>query len=77
MPTNVSVKNVPDGVIEKLRTRAKHHHRSLQGELMVILEEAADTKAVSVDEAESNLKSLGFKTGDESVRWVRELRNAR
>lgn len=77
MPTNVSVKNVPDNVIEKLRQRAKRHHRSLQGELMTILEEAAATGLLSIDEAEMRLDALGFKTGDDSTRWVRELRNAR
>lgn len=77
MPTNVSMKNVPDDVIEKLRKRAKRHHRSLQGELMVILEEATDNTLLSLDEAETRLNALGLKTGDESVRWVRELRSAR
>ncbi|MAF46708.1 MAG: Arc family DNA-binding protein [Rhodospirillales bacterium] len=41
MPVNFSVKNVPDEIAEKLRMRAKRHHRSLQGELLTILEEAA------------------------------------
>ncbi len=31
---NLSIKNVPEEVVEKLRQRATRHHRSLQGELM-------------------------------------------
>ena len=77
MPTNVSVKNVPDDVMEKLRKRARRHHRSLQGELMAILEEATGPTRLSVDEAESRLSALGFSTGDDSTGWVRELRDAR
>jgi antitoxin FitA len=77
MPVNVSIKNVPDDLIEELRKRAKRHHRSLQGELMVILEEAAGPAALTVDEAENRLNSLKFTTGDESAAWIRELRNAR
>lgn len=77
MPVNVSVKNVPDNVIEKLRKRAKRHHRSLQGELLSILEDATNAKSISVEDAESLLNELGFKTGDDSGHWVRELRDAR
>lgn len=41
MPVNLSIKNVPDVLAEKLRERAERNHRSLQGELMAILESAA------------------------------------
>ncbi len=77
MPINVSVKNVPDDIIEKLRKRAKRHHRSLQGELIAILEEAAGSSIFSLDEAETHLNTLRFGTGDDSTRWIRELRDAR
>ena len=77
MPTNVSVKNVPDDVMEKLRERAKRHHRSLQGELMAILEEAAPPGKLTLEEAEARLKTLNFRTPDESTKWIREMRDAR
>lgn len=41
MPVNLSVKNVPDALAARLRRRAERNHRSLQGELMAILESAA------------------------------------
>lgn len=37
---NLSVKDVPDDVAERLRQRAARNHRSLQGELMAIIEQA-------------------------------------
>ena len=77
MPINVSVKNVPDEVMEKLRQRARRHHRSVQGELLAILEEATGPAQLSVDQAESRLRALGLGTGDDSTAWIRELRNAR
>jgi antitoxin FitA len=77
MPVNVSIKNVPDNIVDKLRKRAKRHHRSLQGELIAIMEEATESTFLSVDEAEERLNALGFKTRDESTNWIRELRNAR
>ena len=41
MPVNLSIKEVPDALAERLRKRAARHHRSLQGELMAIIEMAA------------------------------------
>ncbi len=40
MPVTLTIKQVPDRTAEKLRLRAAASHRSLQGELMAILEEA-------------------------------------
>lgn len=37
---NLSIKDVPEGLAEALRRRAAQNHRSLQGELMSILEAA-------------------------------------
>ncbi len=41
MPVNLSIKNAPDRVVRRLKARAARHHRSLQGELMAIVESAA------------------------------------
>ncbi len=37
---NLSIKDVPEAWAETLRQRAASHHRSLQGELMAIIETA-------------------------------------
>jgi hypothetical protein len=47
MPVSFSVKNVPDRVAAALRARAKRNHRSLQGELLAVLEGAALSPAMS------------------------------
>jgi plasmid stability protein len=44
MPVSLSIKNAPDEMVKRLKERAQRHHRSLQGELMAILEEAVGTK---------------------------------
>ena len=41
MTLNLSIKNVPQAVAERLRARAERNHRSLQGELLAIVEQAA------------------------------------
>jgi plasmid stability protein len=40
MPVTLTIKQVPDRVADRLRLRAAASHRSLQGELMAILEDA-------------------------------------
>ena len=40
MTVNLSIKNVPDALAKKLRARAAGNHRSLQGELMALVEAA-------------------------------------
>src|ERR1700743_963286 len=37
---NLSIKNVSDELVERLRLRARRNHRSLQGEMLAILEDA-------------------------------------
>ncbi len=41
MPVNLSIKEVPDALAETLRRRAARNHRSLQRELMAIIEAVA------------------------------------
>ncbi len=47
MPVNLSIKNVPDELAEALRQRARLNHRSLQGELMAILQASVQTGALT------------------------------
>jgi plasmid stability protein len=41
MPINLTIRNVPDALARTLKLRAERNHRSLQGEVMAILEGAA------------------------------------
>lgn len=41
MGVSLSIKDVPEALAERLRRRAEANHRSLQGELMAIIEQAA------------------------------------
>lgn len=49
MKVNLSIKGVPEEVAQRLRERAQRHHRSLQGELMAIIEAAASGMAATSD----------------------------
>lgn len=63
---NLSIKNVPEPVIEKLRERARRNHRSMQGELMALVSEAVDPTTeghVSVPPAHG--RERGTRTAEE------------
>ena len=78
MPVNLSIKNVPDHVAEKVRKRAAKHHRSLQGELISILEETvAQEKRMTPAGFLKEIRDFGLKTPSESLKIVRRDRDAR
>ena len=58
MAVNLSVKNVPEALAAKLRERAGRNHRSLQGELMAILE-----IAVSEPQGRANGPGSAYEVG--------------
>ena len=78
MTVNLSIKNVPNALADRLRRRAASHHRSLQGELLAILEEAvAGERRITVEEARRLVAERGLETPDESRDMVRADRDAR
>ena len=78
MPVNLSIKNAPDDIVERLRARAERHHRSLQGELMAIIEAATreDQRATPADIL-NRVRELGVQTPSEAAAIVRADRDGR
>jgi len=78
MPVNLSIKTVPDAMVHRLRVRAERHHRSLQGELMAILEEAVREPApLSPEDVLARIRGLGLATPSEAAGMVRQARDDR
>ena len=73
MPVNLSVKNVPDDLAARLRERARRNHRSLQGELMAILEGAGP----ALNEATTRRLAASIIRPQDSVGMIREMRDTR
>jgi len=78
MAVNLSIKNVPEELSVKVKARAARNHRSLQGELMAILEASVkeETK-LSPQEVLARVHSIGLSTTPKSADFVREDRDAR
>lgn len=74
---SLSVKNVPPAVAKALGERAKRHHRSIQGELMHILEEAVRParRGFDADRLVRRARALGLKSDTNSVDIIREWRD--
>ena len=71
-----SIKGVPVEVAERLRARAGQHHRSLQGELMTILEEAVQYTPMTIRDLGQAVRQLGVQTGSEATDMIRVDRDA-
>ncbi len=72
---SITIRGVPTDIVDRLKERAKRNHRSLQGEMVAILEQNAGT--LTVDEVVERIKKLNFSTPSESTQWIREDRDAR
>lgn len=76
----LTIRNVPVEKVELLKARAKRNHRSLQGELMAIVDDVArrtPTKAITIAELAEHGRRLGLSTPSESVQMIREDRDSR
>jgi plasmid stability protein len=75
---NLSIKNVPDEIVRRLRQRAARRHRSLQGELLSIIEQAAHSEQqLSPGELLAEVRALGLRTPADSADIVRADRDRR
>lgn len=72
MPVSLSIKNAPDEIVERLRARAARHHRSLQGELLAIIEDAVRPPApLTPRDVLAQVRRLGLETPAEAAAIIR------
>ena len=74
MTVTLSIKNVPDELAQRLKERAALNHRSLQGELLAILE-SVEPPRQSIKDIYGMVKASGVKTPSESAEMIREDRD--
>ena len=75
MSVSLSIKDVPDRLAGALRARAAESHRSIQGELMHILESALRRQPLRGKALAARLRALNFTTPVESARMIRADRD--
>ncbi len=75
---NLSIKNAPEDVVRRLRNRAERHHRSLQGELMAIIEAAVrEDRRASPHDLLAEIRRIGVSTPSEAADLIRADRDGR
>ena len=74
---DLSIKGVPEEQVRRRRERAKANHRSLQGELRALIDEATGTarRRLGIDEIAERVSKLGLTRLNEAARLVREDRD--
>ncbi len=78
MPVNLSIKNAPDHVVQRLRRRAERHRRSLQGELLAIIEAAAQEEPPATPaDVLAEVRRLELQTPSEAAALIRADRDGR
>lgn len=78
MPVNLSIKNVPEELADRLRRRAEASHRSMQGELMAILENAlTPAPPLTARQVLQRARELDLRTPREAAADLRRERDDR
>ena len=77
MALNLSIKNVSDDLADALRERAARNHRSLQGELLHILETVVRPEPFQATALWRRIQALELKTAADAARLIREDRDSR
>jgi plasmid stability protein len=90
MAVNLSVKNVPDDLAELLRRRAAANRRSLQKELLSILEAAVggatprgtgakvpERQVLTIEQVADLARKLFPRGTESSVDYIRQMRESR
>ena len=75
---SLTVRNIPRPIFERLRDRAARHRRSMQGEILAILEAAASdlgTRRTALETLQT-VRALGVCTQAEAAQMVRADRDA-
>jgi plasmid stability protein len=78
MPVNLSIKNAPDDLVVLLKERARRNHRSMQRELLAIVDDAVrGPRHLTPDEVLTRARALRLNSQPESVAIVRSDRDHR
>jgi len=77
MTVTLSIKNVPDELVKRLKRKAAMHKRSLQAELIAILEDATSPGRLTVEELWQTSRRLGPPTPGDSTKMIRQDRDNR
>jgi plasmid stability protein len=76
---SLTIRDIPRPVLDQLKLRAERHRRSMQGEILAILESAAAEAEPrrTVAETLAHVRALGVRTPAEAAAMIRADRDGR
>ncbi|MTI89488.1 MAG: Arc family DNA-binding protein [Balneolaceae bacterium] len=73
MPTNITIRDIPDDIYEKLKRQAELHHRSINSEVIVYLKKIVQSHRRDPDQIITRAKKLKEKAkGSLSIEQIQE-----
>jgi len=63
MSTTITVKNIPSELYDRLKQSAAHHHRSINSEIIALIEERVAAKKRSPEDFLASARTLRERTG--------------
>lgn len=75
MPVNITIKGIPDDLHKKLKEQAGANHRSINGEILYVIENGIRRKLFETPMPAPLPPKLNYRiTNEEIDRWKREGR---
>jgi plasmid stability protein len=63
MATTITLKNIPSGLYDQLKESATRHHRSINSEIIALMEETLSAKKMNPEDYLASARILREKTG--------------
>lgn len=74
MPTNITIRDIPDDVYAKIKKQAELHHRSINSEVIVYLKKLVQSNQRDPDQIITRAKKLKQKAkGTLSINEIQEV----
>jgi plasmid stability protein len=67
MPSNLTLKNIPDEIYDSLKASAESHHRSLNSEIIACLERVLMPRRMGTEERLARVRQLRAAAGPISI----------
>ena len=64
---SITVKNIPEDIYERLKQSAKANRRSINGEIIVIIEDAVKSRKIAPEDLLVRARQLREKTADYTI----------
>jgi len=73
MPVNITIKGIPDDLHKKLKEQAAANHRSINGEILYVIENGIRRKLFETPEPAPLLPKMNYRiTNEEIDQWKRK-----